>query len=256
MDVLARFAAEHGITYDLLSDVESMTIEGLGLLNEHLAEQQAYYGFEVGDRHRGLPYPGTLVLDSDGIVTRRLFDQTYRERPSPGVLLREASDRSPKPERSTSLETPVVKVSAWFDAPNFWPMQRVELTVRLDIAGDWHVYVAPVPQGFTALNLTLGPTESLTQAPAQVPRGRPFTVEGLDERFDVVEGAVDITVPVLLHGAGFLADGSNRPDPAELGPLEVAVEISFQACSPTECLPPETHVLHMSIDEDGQVGAT
>jgi hypothetical protein len=252
VDFLERFATEQGITYDLLSDEGSATIERLGLLNRHLVEQQAYYGFEVGEKHRGLPYPGTIVLDEDGVVVDRLFDQTYRERPSPGVLLRAATGRAPVPERTAEIETSVVKIAASLDADDFRPMERHELTVRLDIAEGWHVYVPPVPSGFTALEVTVGPTDRIAASAAQVPAGHPFTVEGLDESFRVVEGVVEVAVPVLLQGASFLADGSKRDAPPEPGPLELVVEVSLQACSATECLPPETRELRLTLEEEGQ----
>ena len=38
---LSAFADKHEITYPLLSDVGSVTIRSLGLINEHLAEQHA-----------------------------------------------------------------------------------------------------------------------------------------------------------------------------------------------------------------------
>ena len=254
VQVLSDFTTDFGITYNLLSDEGSATIQRLGLLNHHIVEQQAYYGFGEHKRYDGLPYPGSIVLDADGIVRKRLFDQSYRERPSPGVLLRAASGHAPAPdpERSATVETPVVKVGAWFEASTFRPMERVELTVTLHIADGWHVYVGPIADGLTALDVKLGPEERLRQSPAQIPPGHPFSVAGLEGTSNVVDGNVEITVPVLLQGAGFLADGSKRSEPQEPGPMNVKVEISFQACSATECRPPESHVFRFTMEEEGQ----
>ncbi len=74
--VLADFAALHHITYPLLGDEGSHVIRALGLENQHIAEQHAYYGLGVRPNHLGTPYPGTFVLDEQGIVVQRDFEQS------------------------------------------------------------------------------------------------------------------------------------------------------------------------------------
>ena len=86
--VLAEFADKRGITFPLLSDEGSHAIRALGLLNQHVAEQHAFYGVAVRDEHHGVPYPGTFVLDEHGVVTARYFEQSYRMRPT-AALFRE-----------------------------------------------------------------------------------------------------------------------------------------------------------------------
>jgi len=94
VDVLARFAEQRGITFALLSDEGSHAIRELGLRNEHVAEQHAFYGVAVRDEHHGVPYPGTFVLDEHGGVAGKYFEQSYRVRPT-AALFRES--RSPRP---------------------------------------------------------------------------------------------------------------------------------------------------------------
>src|SRR5687767_8478227 len=79
--VLAKFAERHGITFPLLSDEGSLVIERLGLLNAHNEQQAAHYGLAVTDRHDGLPYPGTFLLDEQGRVVEKRFEQSYLVRP-------------------------------------------------------------------------------------------------------------------------------------------------------------------------------
>ncbi len=84
---LARFAETHGITYPFLSDEGSATIRSLGLLNEHLEQQQAAYGIATREEQRGVPYPGTFVLDELGFVRDKHFEQSYRVRPTRSIVL-------------------------------------------------------------------------------------------------------------------------------------------------------------------------
>ena len=87
MDVLATFAAKQHITYTLLSDEGSTVIRALGLFNEHVFEHHAAYGVPQRDHHWGVPYPGVFLLDEQGYVRHKRFQQSYRERETGVALL-------------------------------------------------------------------------------------------------------------------------------------------------------------------------
>ena len=63
--VLADFSRRRGITFPLLSDPGSATIKRYGILNTTVPEtnQQSY----------GIPFPGTFMLNTQGVVTSRFF---------------------------------------------------------------------------------------------------------------------------------------------------------------------------------------
>jgi peroxiredoxin len=70
--VLSDFSRRRGITFPLLSDPGSITIKKYGILNTTVPEsnRQVY----------GVPFPGTFMLNTRGIVTSRFFEQAYQER--------------------------------------------------------------------------------------------------------------------------------------------------------------------------------
>jgi peroxiredoxin len=103
--ILAAFADKHEITYPLLSDVGSVTIRSLGLINEHLAEQHAVYGVTTRDEQRGVAYPGTFVLDERGIIRDKHFEQSYRVRPTRSIILDWATYGGGS-DSATATETP------------------------------------------------------------------------------------------------------------------------------------------------------
>jgi peroxiredoxin len=78
-DVLTKFADKHHITFPLLSDPGSKTITAYGLLNK-----------EAKGKALGVPYPGTFVIDRDGIIRAKLFVKSFRERHSTEDLLKAA----------------------------------------------------------------------------------------------------------------------------------------------------------------------
>lgn len=78
--VLKRFAAKSKVLFPLLSDHQSKVIDTYGLRNP-----------TAKGRLAGIPYPGTILLDSKGIVRAKLFLEGYRDRHGPTELLKAAA---------------------------------------------------------------------------------------------------------------------------------------------------------------------
>ena len=93
--VLADFAERRGITFPLLADDDSAVITEFGILNTVAEEAQGpnaaapavvaavrqYVSvFGASPNIIGTPYPGTFLLDAEGRVTSRFFEEFYRER--------------------------------------------------------------------------------------------------------------------------------------------------------------------------------
>jgi transposase InsO family protein len=76
--VLKNFADRQHITFPLLSDPESKIIRALDILNETVAPGTAFYG---------IPNPGTYVIDPQGRVVSKHFEDDYRERVSATDIL-------------------------------------------------------------------------------------------------------------------------------------------------------------------------
>jgi peroxiredoxin len=63
----------------LLSDAGSKTITDYGLLNK-----------EAKGKAEGIPYPGTIVIDKDGVIRAKLFLDGYKDRHPPEELIKAA----------------------------------------------------------------------------------------------------------------------------------------------------------------------
>ena len=79
MEVLAKFADLRKISFPLLSDSDSKTIRAYGLLNK-----------EAKGKIEGIPYPGTMLIDKDGVIRAKLFLEGYKDRPSTDELIKAA----------------------------------------------------------------------------------------------------------------------------------------------------------------------
>jgi len=75
--VLDRFAEKRGVEFPLLSDPDSKTIEAYGLRDLGAA----------GSRVDGIPHPGIVFLDDEGIVRAKLFYEGYKVRHGPDELI-------------------------------------------------------------------------------------------------------------------------------------------------------------------------
>jgi peroxiredoxin len=77
VDILATFSKTNNITYPLLSDAGSKTIIAYDLLNKEAKGKQA-----------GIPYPGTMVVDQQGVIRAKLFLEGFKDRHATEALVK------------------------------------------------------------------------------------------------------------------------------------------------------------------------
>jgi peroxiredoxin Q/BCP len=85
VDVLRAFAEKQKIAFPLLSDSESKTIIAYSLKNKETAGKK--FGKVDLD---GVPYPGTYLVDKDGVIRAKLFVDGYKDRHSVEELVKAA----------------------------------------------------------------------------------------------------------------------------------------------------------------------
>ncbi len=71
VDVLKDFTDQNKITYLLLSDEGSKTIDAYGIRNKEV---------QAGTRGDGIPHPGTFLVDKKGVVRATWFLDGYIQR--------------------------------------------------------------------------------------------------------------------------------------------------------------------------------
>src|SRR5262245_57375911 len=101
--VLFDFAKRRGITFPLLSDPCSATIKSYGILNTTVPEtnQQSY----------GIPFPGTFMVNPQGVVTSRFFEQAYQERNTVGSILARLGRQVDVP--ATKISSPQIEITSY-----------------------------------------------------------------------------------------------------------------------------------------------
>lgn len=233
--VLAKFAETHGIRYPLLSDEGSHAIRRLGMFNEHVYEHHAAYGIPKREQHWGVPYPGAFLLDEQGRVMQKRFQQSYRERETGVAILEHGfGGESSLPKAEAQVQTEEVTVRATLDSDTYRWFQRLWLTVELTIAPGLHVYGRPIPSGYIPLSVEVAPIAGLEVGAPEFPLPRPYRIEGLDEEFVVYEKTVTVTLPLTFTRQ----EGEDQT---------LQVTVRCQACSATDCLAPRIVQLQIPV---------
>ena len=240
---LKAFADKQGVDYPILSDEGSRVIRELGILDEDLEVHHARFGVPTRPEQHGVAYPMTFVLDETGRIERKIVEENYRSRYGGRLLLEELTGTpalrdTRGTEHSMTASQGIVSARAWLDSPTYFAYQRVGLHVEVTVQPGWHVYSPEVPPGYTGLRIEVqSAPPGLRSGQPRWPEAKPFRVEGLTEEFSVYEGTVGITDPV-----DFVV---NRGP----GPVRLEISLGFQVCSETECLPPATVSLSLTVPE-------
>lgn len=75
-EVLTRAAEKLGLTFPLLSDAGSKTIDAYGIRNK-----------EATGRGVGIPHPAIFVIDQQGVIRAKLMEDGYRTRPQIDTII-------------------------------------------------------------------------------------------------------------------------------------------------------------------------
>ena len=216
-DALRDFRDAHGITYTLLSDPDSDVIRSFGILNTLIdTTDHPWYG---------IPYPGTYVVNPEGTITHKFFDNNLAVRAGPEQLLR-AAQGQPIPESKASETAPdAVQVSVALDGNTLASTVQKDLVVSFSVPAGRHVYAEPAPRGSMAVDVVLDENKRLVQRRLVRPTSAPHTLAGTSESFQVHDGVFELRLPLTVNG-GF-GGGSTE--------ISVSGEVRWQSCDNEVC---------------------
>ena len=171
-EVLGDFSRRRGVTFPLLADDDSKVITDFGILNTVAMEAQGPNGdhpdvvadvakyvsvFGAGSNIIGTPFPGTFMLDGEGRVTARFFEEFYRERnTTANVMLRLGEGLSPI--EAIEGETAHLKFTAYASDPAITVGTRFSVAVEIEPNPGMHLYAPGADElGYRVLGLSLSP---------------------------------------------------------------------------------------------------
>ena len=229
--VLADFAARRGITFPLLSDPGSETIKRYGLLNTTVDPANALYGY---------PFPGTFIVDRQGVVTSRYFEEAYQERDTLSSILVRLGQHVDVP--ATKMAGAHVTLTSY--ATDRVVAQGTHFSLVVDVvpAARVHVY-APGAVDYKPVALTIEPPPGLLLRSSHFPTSEDYFFKPLNEHVPVYQKAFRIAQDVMLdpsrEGTTTLKDVTT---------MTIHGSLMYQACDDTICFAPQTIPLSWTIE--------
>jgi peroxiredoxin len=261
--VLADFAARHAISYPLLSDAGSATIKQYGILNTVVEEalgpngkdpavtddRQRYVSVTPpAERFRGMAFPGTFILDRQGRVTSRFFEDYYWERNSvSNILLRLGAD-SPSVQ-ATQASTEHLDLRGYPSDASVALGTRFSLVVDVTPKPGMHIY-APGATGYRVVVLNVTPPPHLRIMPIRYPPSEIYHFVPLNERVPVYQKAFKLLVEAVPE-----ATAEARKAFSERKELVVSGTLEYQACDDKICYNPVSLPLSWTVGLTGSVPA-
>ena len=245
-ETLAGFANRNKITFPLLSDVGSATIRRYGIVNTVveealgpngkdpavLADLSRYVtGNQPAERHRGIPFPGTFMVDRQGRVTSRFFEDYYWERNTvSNIMLRTGAAGTPV--QAIQASTQHLDVTAYPSDASVAPGTRFSLVLDITPKPGMHVY-APGATQYRVVTVNIPPQPGLRLAPMRYPASEIYHFVPLNERVPVYQKPFTLLVEAVPE-----ATPDARKAFAGKNELVISGTLEYQACDDKICYNP------------------
>ena len=258
VEVVADFAQRRGITFPLLADSDSSVISDFGILNTVAAEgvgdnaddpsvkaDVARYvsAFGANPMIVGTPYPGTFMVDGDGKVTSRFFEEFYRERnTTTNVMLKLGMGLSPI--AAVEGETAHLKFTAYPSNTSVTVGTRFSLALDVTPGPKMHVYAPGAEaKGYRVIGFNLDQPEIARIEPVSYPESEIYYFEPLDEHVPVYQEKFTILQEVVMNG-----DARAEEVMSKLDALTLTGTLDYQACDDAICFLPQSIPVSFTVD--------
>ena len=258
VEVLSDFAQRRGITFPLLADDDSSVITEFGILNKVAAEgvgdnaddpdvqaDVAKYvsAFGANAMIVGTPYPGTFMIDGDGKVTSRFFEEFYRERnTTTNVMLKLGMGLSPI--AAVEGETAHLKFTAYPSNTSVTVGTRFSLALDVTPGPKMHVYAPGAEEkGYKVIGFNLDQPEIARIEPVSYPESEIYYFEPLDEHVPVYQEKFTILQEVVMNG-----DARAEEVMSTLDALTLTGTLDYQACDDAICFLPQSIPVSFTVD--------
>jgi peroxiredoxin len=254
-EILADFSRRQGITYPLLSDQGSATIRRYGILNTVaeealgpngkdpavLADLQRYVTVtQASERFRGMAFPGTFMLDRQGRVTSRFFEDYYWERNTVSNIM-VSLGAGGTPIQATQASTQHLDVHAYASDASAALGTRLSVSVDITPKRNMHVY-APGATAYRVVTLSLTPQPYVRMTPRRYPPSEIYHFVPLNERVPVYQKPFRLTVELVPE-----ATAEARKAFAGKTALVISGTLDYQACDDRICYNPVSLPLSWTV---------
>ena len=248
-EIVAAFSKQRGISFPMLSDAGSAAIKSYGILNTvveqalgpnrddpPVKEEVAKYVSGVGARASmaGMALPGTFVVDSQGRVTSRYFEDFYINRNTVSSLLVKLGGKVDASVAATQISSKYLDAITYSSDAAVAPGNRFSLVAEVTPHSRMHVY-APGAEtfGYRVISLNLEPNPRIQLLPVKYPSAEIYDFKPLKQRVPVFQKPFRLVQELVL-------DGTPASQQALAGKTELTIagELWYQACDDKICYNP------------------
>jgi hypothetical protein len=221
---LKSFADRQHITYPLLSDPDSKIIRTYDIFNETVKPGTPAYG---------IPYPGVYVVDTQGKVVSKYFEDDFKERVSTADILARQFG-APVDVARGAVEAKHLQITTAASNDIARPGLHIALSLDIEMKPKMHVY-APGVQGYIPIDWRLdegGPAAK--RHSFEYPHSEMLRLEAIGETVPVYRGHIRIRREITFGQEAVL-----KKLVSPTGEVTVTGSFRYQACDDRKCYVPE-----------------
>jgi hypothetical protein len=180
----------------------------------------------------GIAFPGTFVLDRNGRVKQRFFEDFYVERNTVSEILLKLGDKTGAAVAATRISSAHLDITTYPSLSQVAAGEHFSVVLEIQPHTRIHVY-APGAKGYRAISLAIEPNPQVRVLPLRYPASQIYFFKPLNERVPVFQKPFRLAQELVLEGT--------LPAQAALrGKDSVTVKGTFeyQACDDKECFNP------------------
>ncbi|MDW3218873.1 MAG: protein-disulfide reductase DsbD family protein [Acidimicrobiales bacterium] len=163
------------------------------------------------------------MLDADGVIIAKFFDEHLGVRANSAELLRAANGETVELVTEAPPADGEVTATITYDGEHLAEIVRHDLVVRLAIPEGQHVYADPAPEGMVPVSIEFDDTDRIGIRRLVAPEPHEHHLDGTDETFVVYDGTVEFRQPLV-----------NTASPRHKT-VTVSGTVHWQACDDLAC---------------------
>jgi peroxiredoxin len=222
--IMADFSRRRGITFPLLSDPGSQTINAYGILNTTVA---------TGTSNYGIPFPGTFLIDRMGKVTSRFFEEAYQERNTVSTIMI-ALGNAKTPATAKRIQTDHLDITSYLSDEVVAPGSLFSVVFDVKPNAGIHVY-APGAKDYRIVNFRLDANATLSPRALRYPASEIYYFKPLDERVPVFQKPFR-----LVQSMAVSTTPEARAALKGVESVTIAGTLEYQACDDRLCFIPRS----------------
>ena len=242
-EILSAFSQQHGIMFPLLSDVGSATIKRYGILNTVAEEGLGPNGKDsavieavklyvsangANERQRGIPFPGTFIVDRSGRVKARFFEDSYTVRNTVSNIRVRLNNLNTS-VAATRVASKQLDVVTYPSDTAIAPGNRFSIVAQITPHNGVHVY-APGAGNYKVVELKVLPSKYIRTFKTAYPKSEVYFFKPLNERVPTYQKPFTISQDVVLDGQASTRTALNGQTAMTIGGA-----LTYQACDDRLC---------------------